>query len=135
MNLSAMLSCIRSREPAQQTCPWLNQMPSTRPSTALSRSAPRGLETNRTPNIDDPVMAVGNALGEGIVIRDGLYTSQTPEVQDGRWQWLRFSAAASPGNSGGPLLDGVGRVIGLIEAKSPNENLNYALPIANILDA
>src|SRR5205823_12619504 len=86
--------------------------------------APRGLETNRTPNIDDPVMAVGNALGEGIVIRDGLYTSQTPEVQDGRWQWLRFSAAASPGNSGGPLLDGVGRVIGLIEAKSPNENLN-----------
>jgi len=97
--------------------------------------APRGLETNRTPNIDDPVMAVGNALGEGIVIRDGLYTSQTPEVQDGRWQWLRFSAAASPGNSGGPLLDGVGRVIGLIEAKSPNENLNYALPIANILDA
>ena len=34
-----MLSCISRREPAQQTCPWLNQMPSTRPSTALSRSA------------------------------------------------------------------------------------------------
>jgi len=37
--LSAMLSCISRREPAQQTCPWLNQMPSTRPSTALSKSA------------------------------------------------------------------------------------------------
>ena len=36
---SAMLSCISSRDPAQHTCPWLNQMPSTRPSTALSRSA------------------------------------------------------------------------------------------------
>ena len=36
---SAMLSCISSRDPAQHTCPWLNQMPSTSPSTTLSRSA------------------------------------------------------------------------------------------------
>jgi serine protease Do len=100
-----------------------------------SDPAPPALETNRTPRVDDPVLAVGNALREGIVIRDGLFTSQTPEAQDGRWQWIRFSAAASPGNSGGPLLDGTGRVIGLITAKSPNENLNYALPVANILDA
>ena len=100
-----------------------------------SDPAPRGLETNRAPQIDDPVLAVGNALGEGIVIRDGLFTSQTPEAQDGRWQWIRFSAAASPGNSGGPLLDASGRVIGLITAKSPNENLNYALPVTSILDA
>ncbi|MBS0380434.1 MAG: TonB family protein [Proteobacteria bacterium] len=97
--------------------------------------SPPALETNRSPKIDDPVFAVGNALGEGIVIRDGLFTSQTPEIQDGRWQWIRFSAAASPGNSGGPLLDAQGRVIGLVTAKSPNENLNYALPVANILDA
>jgi serine protease Do len=97
--------------------------------------APAALETNRTPKVDDSVFAIGNALGEGIVIRDGLFTSRTPEAQDGRWQWIRFSAAASPGNSGGPLLDQAGRVIGLITAKSPNENLNYALPVANILDA
>ncbi len=64
--------------------------------------APPGLDTNQQPQIDDPVMAVGNALGEGIVIRDGLYTSATAEEQDGRWKWIRFSAAASPGNSGGP---------------------------------
>jgi hypothetical protein len=36
---SAMPSCTKSREPAQQTCPWLNQMASTRPSMALSISA------------------------------------------------------------------------------------------------
>ena len=81
------------------------------------------------------MFAVGNALGEGIVIRDGLLTSLTPEAQDGRWKWLRFSAAASPGNSGGPLLDAQGRVIGLVAAKSPNENLNYALPIERLLNA
>jgi hypothetical protein len=93
------------------------------------------LEVNRAAVIDQPVFAAGNALGEGVVIRDGLYTSQTPEAQEGRWKWLRFSAAASPGNSGGPLLDGAGRVLGVVEAKSENENLNYALPIAEVLDA
>jgi S1-C subfamily serine protease len=85
--------------------------------------------------LDEVVFAVGNALGDGVVIRDGLLTSETPENQDGRWNWLRFSAATSPGNSGGPLLDAEGRVLGVVTAKSPNENLNYALPIGRVLDA
>jgi hypothetical protein len=89
--------------------------------------------TSATPAIDATVFAVGNALGEGVVIRDGLLTSLTPEAQDGKWKWLRFSAAASPGNSGGPLLDTQGRVVGVVTAKSPNENLNYALPIQQVL--
>src|SRR4029077_19091416 len=87
------------------------------------------LPTTLERKIDDAVFAVGNALGEGVVIRDGLLTSRTPEQQDGRWKWLRFSAAAFPGNSGGPLLDATGRVLGIVIAKSPNENLNYASPI------
>lgn len=58
----------------------------------------------------------------------------TPEAQDGRWSWLRFSAATSPGNSGGPLLHASGRVIGVVMARSPNENLNYALPIDRVLN-
>jgi serine protease Do len=78
------------------------------------------------------VFAAGNALGQGVVIRDGLLTSETPEDLDGRWNWLRYSAAASPGSSGGPLLDNSGAVIGVITAKSPAENLNYALPIAAV---
>jgi len=93
------------------------------------------LPTSTERKIDDAVYAVGNALGEGIVMRDGLLTSETPEQQDGRWKWLRFSAAASPGNSGGPLLDDAGRVIGIVRAKSPNENLNYAVPIEPVLKA
>jgi serine protease Do len=93
-----------------------------------------GFAVNREPKIDEPVLAVGNALGEGIVIRDGLFTSETPEDQDGRWKWIRFSAAASPGNSGGPLLDGNGKVIGIVIGKSPNENLNFSLPIGRLLD-
>jgi serine protease Do len=93
------------------------------------------LPTAAEHRIDSVVFAVGNALGEGVVIRDGLLTSETPEPQDGRWKYLRFSAAASPGNSGGPLLDADGKVIGIVLAKSPNENLNYALPIDRAMAA
>jgi len=96
---------------------------------------PVGFAIDREPKLDDQVLAVGNALGEGIVIRDGLFTSETPEDQDGKWKWIRFSAAASPGNSGGPLLDADGKVIGIVIGKSPNENLNYSLPIGRVLDA
>lgn len=103
--------------------------------SAAGEVAGKALEVNRTPTVDEAVYAVGNALGEGIIIRDGLFTSETPEQQDGRWKWLRFSAAASPGNSGGPLLDTKGRVVGVVIGKSPNENLNYALPIGRVLDA
>jgi hypothetical protein len=93
------------------------------------------LPVNPKPSINSVVYAVGNALGTGVVVRDGLYTSDTPEEQDGRWKWMRFSAAASPGNSGGPLLDDKARVIGIVLRKSPNENLNFALPIQRLLDA
>lgn len=93
------------------------------------------LPTYTAPRVNEKVFAVGNALGEGVVYRDGLFTSRTPEERDGKWQWIRFSAAASPGNSGGPLLDQHGRVIGVVLRKSENENLNYALPIGEVLHA
>ncbi|MHC1479999.1 S1 family peptidase [Frateuria aurantia] len=93
------------------------------------------LDVETQPSLNQAVYAVGNALGEGVVIRDGLLTSATPEAQDGRWNWLRFSAAASPGNSGGPLLDHAGKIIGVVLMKSANENLNYALPIGDVLNA
>jgi serine protease Do len=98
------------------------------------RNGPRvkPLDTRSRPELNEPVFAVGNALGEGIIIRDGLYTSDTPEERSGRWKWLRFSAAASPGNSGGPLVDRKGRVIGVILRKSPNENLNTAVGIGQV---
>ena len=93
------------------------------------------LAIDTKPTLNTVVYAVGNALGTGVVIRDGLYTSDTPEEQDGAWKWMRFSAAASPGNSGGPLLDKDGKVIGVVLMKSANENLNYALPMSEVLSA
>jgi hypothetical protein len=102
------------------------------------REPPRGakvLSPGGKPPLNETVYAVGNALGEGVIIRDGVYTSDTPEELDGQWQWLRFSAAASPGNSGGPLVDLHGKVIGVVLRKSEAENLNTALPIAELMNA
>src|SRR6185437_2550133 len=93
------------------------------------------LKAGPKPELNDAVFAVGNALGEGVVIRDGVYTSNSPEEQDGKWNWLRFTAAASPGNSGGPLVDSHGRLIGVVLRKSASENLNYALSIEQVLGA
>ncbi|MBI9098673.1 MAG: ankyrin repeat domain-containing protein, partial [Spirochaetaceae bacterium] len=84
--------------------------------------------------LNEPILAVGNAHGQGIIIREGLLTSKTPESVNGEWKWLRYSAAASPGNSGGPLVNTSGQVVGIVTAKSENENLNYALPLSEVGD-
>ena len=91
------------------------------------------LDLSQDIEINSPVYAVGNAGGEGVIIRGGLFTSRTPEEEQGKWKWMRYSAAASPGNSGGPLLDSKGNVVGIVTAKSENENYNYALPISETL--
>ena len=100
-----------------------------------NKKANQPLTPSKHLRINEKVYAVGNALGQGVVIRDGLYTSNTPEEREGAWKWIRFSAAASPGNSGGPLLDNDGRVIGIVVRKSDNENLNFALPISEVIGA
>lgn len=98
----------------------------------FTKPANSGLEQNLSVNLNTTVFAVGNAQGEGIVIRGGMLTSQTPEDKQGEWKWLRFSAAANPGNSGGPLVDKDGKVIGIITMKNSTENLNYALPLSEL---
>lgn len=92
----------------------------------------QGLDIEKAYELNTNVFSVGNALGEGIIIRNGILTSTTEEDKEGAWKWIRFSAAASPGNSGGPLINTEGNVIGIITMKSQNENLNYALPIEEI---
>jgi len=82
--------------------------------------------------VGDTVYVVGNALGEGISYRDGIVSSFTPEEIKNRWKFIRFSAAASPGNSGGPLVNAKGEVIGVVLRKNATENLNYAIPVSEL---
>jgi hypothetical protein len=82
--------------------------------------------------VGDDIFVVGNALGEGISFRGGQIASFTPEEVDGLWKFIRVSAPASPGNSGGPLVDSDGKVVGVILRRNSTENLNYAMPIAEL---
>jgi S1-C subfamily serine protease len=82
--------------------------------------------------IGDPVYSIGNALGEGIVIRNGLVLGTTPEEESGRWNLLKSSADGNPGNSGGPLVTPEGEVLALVT--SLRDNILYSVPSDVILD-
>ncbi len=46
---------------------------------------------------------------------------------------VRWCFPASPGNSGGPLIDAAGRVLGVVVRKSQAEKLNFAVPIDELV--
>jgi hypothetical protein len=79
----------------------------------------------------DPVFSIGNALGEGVVIRNGLILGTVPEEDSGRWNQLKSSADGNPGNSGGPLVTPDGKVIAVVCAL--RENILYSIPAEVIL--
>ncbi len=62
------------------------------------------------------VFAVGHPWGvtgaatAGVVIGQG---HDLPEMRDGKREWLMVSLRLRPGNSGGPLVDSAGRVVGI----------------------
>ncbi len=87
------------------------------------------LKLGKNAEIGDTVFSVGNAQGEGLAYRAGQIASFTPEKEYGKWKDIRFSSPASPGNSGGPLLDLKGNVLGIIVKKNQSENYNIAVPI------
>ncbi len=46
---------------------------------------------------------------------------------------LQFTAAVSPGSSGGALVDGQGNALGLVIGSTEGQNLNFAVPIESVL--
>jgi len=76
--------------------------------------------------IGSPV-GLENTITSGIVSAVGRRLLPTGEV-------IQVDAALNPGNSGGPLVDGEGRVLGVVFAGLPNyQGLNFAIPSAWIL--
>ncbi|MDR2314135.1 MAG: trypsin-like peptidase domain-containing protein [Spirochaetaceae bacterium] len=82
-------------------------------------------------SVSSQVYSIGNALGEGIVMRNGLVLGTVPEEEEGRWNLLKSSADGNPGNSGGPLVTPEGKVLGVVIAL--RDNILYSLPVAEVL--
>ncbi len=91
------------------------------------------------------VIAIGNAMGEyensvtvGVVSAKNRQVSPSDpatgnvETLDGL---IQTDASLFPGNSGGPLLDLAGHVVGINTAKGSDQGLNFAIPINSIKNA
>jgi len=86
--------------------------------------------------VGDWVIAIGNALGQGIRATEGIVSRKgvSLSVSQGQtlYDLLETSAAINPGNSGGPLVNLAGEVIGITSAKVAQigiEGMGYAISI------
>lgn len=103
------------------------------------------LGNSKTITVGQQVIAIGNALGQyqntvtaGIV--SGLGRSLTATDEDGSnsetlSDMIQTDAAINHGNSGGPLVNAAGEVIGINTAtgdSSASENMGFAIPISSV---
>lgn len=78
------------------------------------------------PEVGAKAYAVGAPEGLEFSLSDGLI-SQTRK--DGGVTFYQFSCPTSPGNSGGPLAEADGEVIGIVSRQMRDgQNLNFAMP-------
>ena len=77
------------------------------------------------------VLAFGNPLGLRDSVVDGI-VSAVREIE-GR-EMIQLAMPIEPGNSGGPLVDEGGHVVGIINMKSAiDDNLGFAIPIEELV--
>jgi serine protease Do len=86
--------------------------------------------------VGDWVIAIGNALGQGIRASEGIIslTDVSLQIEQGQslYDLIETTAAINPGNSGGPLVNLSGEVIGITNAKISDvgiEGMGYAIAI------
>jgi putative serine protease PepD len=101
--------------------------------------------------VGDPVMAIGNPLGLQGTVTTGIVSAVDRPVTAGDGQGatvvtaaIQTDAAVNPGNSGGPLVDASGRVIGINSAiatlggglggRSGSIGLGFAIPVDEARD-
>jgi S1-C subfamily serine protease len=107
---------------------------------------PAVLGSSRAMRVGDEAFAVGNPLGlvasmsAGVI--SGFDRSIPVQDSDRRLEGLiQFDTAVNPGNSGGPLLNRQGHVVGIVTAlANPSEQnffigIGFAVPIGTALSA
>lgn len=102
--------------------------------TPLTRGASEDLE------IGDPVVAIGSPFGLEGSLTSGVVSGlgRTIEAPDGFAidDVVQTDAALNPGNSGGPLLDTRGQVVGMnaqiASQLGQNSGIGYAIPVETV---
>lgn len=103
---------------------------------------PLPLGNSRSVNLGQQVIAVGNTLGqyqnsvtEGIISglgRSIIASDSSGGNVESLNDMLQTDASINQGNSGGPLLNAAGEVIGINTAVSSGNGLGFAIPISSV---
>jgi S1-C subfamily serine protease len=106
-----------------------------RPKQAGVRLKKAPLGHSSTLEIGEELLAIGYPLGLGITATKGILSGAERALPLSPMSWLtpfmQTDAALNPGNSGGPLVNRCGEVVGISTLSSGEkaQNLNFAVPI------
>lgn len=95
------------------------------------------LGNSDTLKLGEPVIAIGNALGYGQSVTNGIVSALDREIvleNGSTGTFIQTNAAINHGNSGGALLNIKGEVVGINSNKisgSSVEGMGYAIPISS----
>ncbi|MEM4330386.1 MAG: S1C family serine protease [Candidatus Pacearchaeota archaeon] len=74
------------------------------------------------------VIALGNPLGLSFTASEGIISSPARIASDGL-SYIQLDIAVNPGNSGGPIINSEGKIVGIINFKIAGyEGLSFAIP-------
>lgn len=85
--------------------------------------------------VGEKVIAIGNPLGLSFTITEGIVSAVNREGPNGETAYIQTDVSLNPGNSGGPLINKNGEVIGINNFKLGNaESIGFALESNYIRD-
>lgn len=93
--------------------------------------SPLSLGDSQLLRVGDVVLAIGNPFGYSHTVTSGIISAKGRVIGTGPYDdFLQTDASIHPGNSGGPLIDIRGRVIGINTAvESQGHGIGFAIPI------
>jgi hypothetical protein len=99
--------------------------------TDCPSSVPLNFRTNSILT-GEKVFAIGSSLGLTSTLSEGIVSCAKRQFYDD--VYIQTTAPISPGNSGGPLFDRYGNVIGINTMQMVDgQNLNFAIPVGEAL--
>lgn len=100
--------------------------------TSCTESVPLDFDTSGTIT-GAKVYTIGSSLGMTSTLSEGIVSCALRQLYD--QTYIQITAPISPGNSGGPLFDAYGSVIGINTLTFLNgQNVNLAVPIAEAMN-
>jgi len=92
-------------------------------------------ELSKNVEIGEKVIAIGNPLGLSFSVSEGIVSAKDRSGLNDIRGYIQTDAALNPGNSGGPLINTDGKVIGINNFKVQGENLGFALQSEYIIES